>query len=73
MSKKVEEIIKRNEELQKKMRFALSTMEKKNSLFEIKKQIIQNQDSCPHFDLEYSWPVIDGRCPYCGRNLEGIL
>ena len=43
------------------------------NIFEIKKQIIQNQNNCPHFDLDYSWPVIDGKCPYCGRNLEGIL
>ena len=73
MSKIVEEVIKKNEELQKKMRFALATMEKKDNIFEIKNQIIQNQNKCPHFDLDYSWPVIEGKCPYCGRNLEGVL
>ena len=62
----IEEIIKNKEELNQKLRFALSTMERSDKIYEIKKAIIENQKLCPHFDSNYNWAVVNDTCPYCG-------
>lgn len=62
----MDEIIQTREQLEKELRFALSTMERSNAVFNIKKKIIENQNRCPHFDNNYNWAIIDDTCPYCG-------
>jgi len=62
----MDEIIQTKEELNHKLRFALSTMERSDKIFEIKKEIIENQKRCPHFNNQYNWAIIDDTCPYCG-------
>lgn len=65
----IEEIIKERERLDRELRNALSTMEKKETVNEIKKQIKVNQSKCPHFDSEHNFNLtwVDDTCPYCGK------
>lgn len=67
----MEDIINTHEKLNKELRIALATMERSNKIFDIKKQIIQNQTRCPHFSTQYNWAIIDGVCPYCGYKISG--
>ena len=65
----IDEIIQKHEELNKKLNFALATFEKKDTIKEIRLQIIENQNQCPHISDKYSWEFVDGKCPYCGREI----
>lgn len=66
----IEKIIENRERLDKELRFALSTMERKDTIAKIRLDILKNQKACPHFDNKYNWAVIDGICPYCGFQLS---
>ena len=55
------------DQLSEQLKNALSTMEKKDDIFQIYQQLINLQNSCPHFNLMYNRPFIDGHCPYCGK------
>lgn len=46
----IEQIVRNREILDKELRRALSSMEKKDTIFEIRKKIKDNQDACPHFN-----------------------
>lgn len=63
----IEDIIKRKCELDSKLQCALATMEKKDVIRQIYKEIKENQSQCPH-DITYS--LSKGICPYCGKNRE---
>lgn len=63
----IEEIIKNHEILNYELRHALSSMEKKDTIFEIQKKIKANQAMCPHFDAKLNFVQIDEHCPYCGK------
>ena len=65
----IEEIITKREQLNYQLRVALTTMERKDTIAEIRREIIENQKNCPHFSAEYNWAVVDGVCPYCGQKL----
>jgi Zn finger protein HypA/HybF involved in hydrogenase expression len=69
----MDEIIRKHADVERRLIFALSTMEKKTTINEIHRELLELQNKCPHFDLDYNWPVVEGKCPYCGRNLEGVL
>ena len=62
----IDEIISRRTELEKQLRFALSTMEKKDAIYNIKEKLIEVQRQCPHFSDKYNWVAQNGTCPYCG-------
>lgn len=62
----IDEIIKRHESLEQQLKFAVSTMEKKDTIYNIRKQIIENQNNCPHFSDKYNWTIAYNKCPYCG-------
>lgn len=66
----IEKIIENRERLDKELRFALSTMERKDTIAKIRLDILKNQKACPHFDNKYNWAVVDGICPYCGFQLS---
>jgi len=57
------EIRKTKERLDEELRVALSTMDRKNDVFEIREKIKENQARCRHDPLinQYS-----GICPICG-------
>ena len=63
---KIEDIINRREELNRELKYALSTMERSDKINDIRLQIIENQKHCPHFDGNYNWAIINDTCPYCG-------
>ena len=63
----IEEIIAEKERLDKELKIALSTMEKKNTIKEIQAKIHINQQRCPHIDAKYNFVWIDDTCPYCGK------
>ena len=62
----IDNIISNHERLDRELKIALSTMERSDRVFEIKKEIIENQKQCPHFSDKYNWTVAYGKCPYCG-------
>lgn len=66
----IEQIIHNKESLNTQLKLALSTMEKKNTINEIKLAIKENQNMCPHFDSNYNWAIIDDICPYCGKKIN---
>lgn len=65
----IEEIVARKKQLNCQLRIALTTMERKDTIAEIRREIIENQKNCPHFSTEYNWAVVDGVCPYCGQKI----
>ena len=65
----MEEIISTHERSDKELRIAVATMERKDTIMKIKKEIIQNQERCPHFDVNFNWTVVDEHCPYCGKKI----
>ena len=66
------EIIHKHAELERRLKIALSTMERKATINEIHKEIINLQKQCPHFSAEHNFAIVDGECPYCGKQLEVI-
>lgn len=66
------EIIRKHAELERRLIIAVSTMERKSTINEIHKELIDLQRQCPHFSAEHNFAIIDGECPYCGKQLEAI-
>lgn len=67
-SMNIDTIIQNHDRLEHDLRKALTTMERKSVIYDIRKQILANQDKCPHYS-QYNWAVVDGICPYCGKQL----
>lgn len=65
----IDEIIQTHEALEKQLKIAASTMERKDTIQNIRAKIVENQNKCPHFDLKYNWTIANERCPYCGKKL----
>lgn len=66
----IKDIIQNKQLLETQLRQALSTMEKKETIYEIKNEIKRNQELCPHFSYEYDWKPVNGKCPFCGKEME---
>lgn len=67
----INDIIKRKAQLENELRLALSTMEKKDTIQQIKEQIKLNQQNCPH-DTQYYSAETEGECAYCGKK-RGVV
>lgn len=65
----MDEIIQTHESLEQQLKIAVSTMEKKDTIRDIRARMIENQNRCPHFNFNYNWAVVDEKCPYCGKKL----
>lgn len=63
---KIDDIIQTHERLNKELKLALSTMERKDTIQKIKLAIIDNQKYCPHASTKYNWKITNDTCPYCG-------
>lgn len=60
-------IKKRHNELERELIIALSTLERKDKIYKIKKEMLALQKQCPHFDPKDNYTIIEGnKCPYCG-------
>ena len=64
----IDNIIHDKEVLDEALKNALSTMERKDDVKEIRFKLLELQNQCPHFS-DYNWAMIDGVCPYCGKKL----
>lgn len=67
----IDTIIQTREDLESQLRFALSTMERSDKIKNIRLQIIENQQNCPHYSAKYNWTIADNICPYCGKIMGG--
>ena len=65
----IDEVIMRRNELNHALNIALATMEKKDTIQELKKEILENQKTCPHISSKYNWAIVNGICPYCGKKI----
>ena len=64
----IDDIISNHIRLNNELHSALSTMEKTDRIFEIRRQLIDLQNQCPHTSEVYNLQPIDGHiCPYCGK------
>ena len=66
----IDDIITRREQLDYDLRIALATMERKDTIRDIKLQILRNQQACPHHSPQYNWEVVNDTCPYCGKHFS---
>ena len=64
----IDDIIATKERLNNELRVALATMEKKDTIRQIKQAIEENQMRCPHFSMKYNLASKFDTCPYCGKN-----
>ena len=67
----MEEIMRKRADIERRLWTALSTMERKSTIGEIRLELINLQSQCPHFSIEHNFAIIDGKCPYCGMVLFG--
>lgn len=63
---RIDDIIQTREKLNRELRMALSTMERKDTIEKIKLAMIDNQKHCPHASTKYNWEITNDTCPYCG-------
>ena len=70
--KNMQQIIEDHERLERDLRVALATLERKSIIYDIRMQILDNQRQCPHFSPDYNWAVVDEICPYCGKELKNL-
>ena len=66
----IEEIISKKKDLNKQLIEALSTMSLSSNVKEIRKAIKENQEHCPHISQQFNSALINGCCPFCGKNME---
>lgn len=65
----IETIIERRKQLDYNLRIALATMQRKDTIYSLRQEILNNQKECPHVSDKYNWVVSNGTCPYCGMEL----
>ena len=65
----MEEIITRRQKIERELEIALSTMEKKDIIQSLRKELLEIQNQCPHVDSQLNYTIIDDKCPYCGKKI----
>lgn len=63
----IDDIIAEKERLDRLLKQAVATMEKKDTINTIRAQIRINQARCPHYSTKYNYVFVDDTCPYCGK------
>lgn len=66
----IKEIIDKTDVLCYNIKVAAATMNKKDELFELRRQLKEIQSNCPHVSQEYNWATINGICPYCRGSIR---
>ena len=56
--------------LEEKLAAALSTMELSNAVKEIREEIKELQDECPHTNDDGSFALVNERCCFCGKKVR---
>lgn len=67
----IKEIKQRKVDLDKKLQYALSIMERSDAIKEIRLEIIENQRQCPHNDGRINYAIVSKECPFCGFHFTG--
>ena len=65
----IETIIRTKDKLNAELMEALSKMTLSSRVSEIKQEIQNNQNACPHVSDKYSNILIEGKCPFCGKKI----
>lgn len=65
----MEERIAAKDNLMQRIRVAAATMDKKETLFQLRHELEELQETCPHFDAKLNFVMVDDKCPYCGKNI----
>ena len=63
----IDDIIAEKERLDRLLKQAVATMEKKETINQIRAQMRINQAKCPHYSNKYNFVWVDDTCPYCGK------
>ena len=63
----IKEIIDKTDELCYNIKVAAATMDRKDELFELRRQLKEIQNHCPHVSQEYNWAIVNDTCPYCKK------
>jgi len=63
----IDQIIDTKNKLNRELQVALSSMEKKNDVKDIREKIRLNQAHCPHYSKKYNFTWDGNTCPYCGQ------
>ena len=63
----IDDIIAEKERLERLLKQAIATMEKKETINKIRAQMRINQAKCPHYSTKYNYVFVDDTCPYCGK------
>lgn len=66
----MKDIIQRHALLERQLQYALATMEKKETIHDLRIQLIDLQSQCPHMSDEYNFTWVDNECPYCGKKID---
>ena len=45
-------------------------IEKTNELCELRQELKEIRNSCPHVSQEYNWAIVNGVCPYCRGSIR---
>lgn len=63
------EILIKKKEIENRLAYSLSTMEKKETIRELREELHELQKVCPHLDKELNFELEKGNCPYCGGKI----
>ena len=63
----IKKIINKTDILCYNIKVAAATMNKKDELFELRRQLKEIQNNCPHVSQEYNWAIVNDTCPYCKK------
>lgn len=66
----IEEVIQTKERIQRELNIALASMEKKDTIKQLRNEMKQNQARCPHYSPIFQWTWANNVCPYCGKKVE---
>ena len=66
----IKEIIDKTNTLCYNIKVAAATMDRKDELFELRRQLKEIQNNCPHVSQEYNWAIVNGVFPYCRGSIH---
>lgn len=62
----IEQVKARYDELNERLQYALSHMELSDEIHNVRKEILELQNECPHSNAIYNYTLY-GECPYCKK------
>lgn len=64
----IEDVVRQRKNIEDRLVKALHTMERKDTIFALRSELVKLQNECPHKsdDPNFAWATEDGTCPFCG-------